>query len=290
MNSDITIITHRGLDPEKNPYFKESSLEAFRDQLNRGYGIEFDIQLTKDNKFIISHDKDLSRLTENKDIRNIRDLKLKELLEMNIENSHLTSLSNLLDLIETISQPNTLSTLHLKSSLQDKNILDLLIKELKNKDLSKIIIFDILKDTAIYLKENLKDLKLAPSVAHIYDLERYNKAVGYTLWNIKDVISNKDLFYGVWLDEWDTLNKNNSNKIFYSKELFKICREKNLKIFIVSPELHSHSPGLYANESHKDAENNEVLMARIKEIISLNPDAICTDYPDKVKNLTFTDK
>lgn len=285
MNNSITIITHRGLDPDKKNYFKESSLEAFKDQLNRGYGVEFDIQLTKDNKFIISHDKDLSRITNNKDNKNIVDLTLKELLKMNIENSHFISLNDLLDLIKNISRPNTISALHLKSSLQNKKTLDLLIKELKNKDLSKIIIFDILKDTAAYLKEKLKNIKLAPSVAHIYDIERYNHAVGDTLWNIEDVIKDKDLFYAVWLDEWDTLDKNNSNKIFYNQEIFNICRENNLKIFIVSPELHSHSPGLYANESHKDAENSEVLINRIKNIISLNPDAICTDYPDTIKEL-----
>lgn len=285
MDDSITIITHRGLDPDKNNYFKESSFEAFKDQLNRGYGIEFDIQLTKDNKFIISHDKDLSRITNNKDTRNIIDLTLKELLEINIENSHFISLNHLLDLIKNISRPNILSALHLKSSLQNKETLDLLIKELKEKDLSKIIIFDVLKDTAIYLKEKLKNIKLAPSVAHIYDIERYNNAVGNTLWNIEDVIKNKNLFYAVWLDEWDTLDKNNFKKKLYNQEIFNVCKENNLKIFLISPELHSHSPGLYANESHKDAENKEKLVERIREIILLKPNAICTDYPDILKSL-----
>ena len=32
------IITHRGLEPSRSNYFSESSLEAFKDQLSRGFG------------------------------------------------------------------------------------------------------------------------------------------------------------------------------------------------------------------------------------------------------------
>ena len=34
------IITHRGLDISRENYFAESSVEAFTDQSERGYGLE----------------------------------------------------------------------------------------------------------------------------------------------------------------------------------------------------------------------------------------------------------
>ncbi|MDQ1282090.1 MAG: glycerophosphoryl diester phosphodiesterase [Patescibacteria group bacterium] len=288
MSNLTTILTHRGLDLSKNKddnYFSESSLEAFTDQINRGYGLEFDIRITKDNKFIIIHDDNLLRLTTNKDSRLIKDINLEELLEININGSHLVSLSQLLDLIENISATSVISALHLKYTVQDLKYLDLLVKELESRDLSKFIVFDVLKETAIYLKKSLPNIRLAPSVAHSYDIERYNSAVGGTLWDIKDVLDNKNLFYAVWLDEWDTLNKNGSNKIFYNQETFNAFRSVGLKIFLVTPELHSTSPGLYGEESHKDAINEETLMSRIKQIIALKPDSVCTDYPYRVRDL-----
>jgi glycerophosphoryl diester phosphodiesterase len=280
-----SIITHRGLDPDKAKYFMESSKKAFKDQLKRGYGIEFDIRKTKDNKFIIIHDDNLSRFTKKKDSRKIKDVHIKDLLKLEIGGSHLIDLSNILDLIENMSKPNTISALHLKSEMQNTETLDLLIKELKHKDLSKLIIFDVLKDTAIYFKKYIPKIKLVPSVSHPYDIKRYNKTVGNTLWELKDVLKNKKLFYGVWLDEWDTLNKDKTKKTLYNKKIFDYCRSAKLKIFIVSPELHLTSPGLYGGEAHEDAKNEKTLINRITKIINLKPDHICTDHPDKVKDL-----
>lgn len=288
MNNSTTILTHRGLDLSKDKaenYFSESSLEAFTDKLNRGYGLEFDLRVTKDNKFIIIHDDNLSRLTNNKDSRLIKDINLEELLKININGSYLVSLSQLLDLIENTSEINVISALHLKSKMQDIYILDLLIKELESRDLSKFIVFDVLKETAIYLKKSLPNIKLSPSVAHTYDIERYNSAVGGTLWHLEDVLENSDIFYAVWLDEWDTLDKNGAEKIFYSQETFIACRSVGLKIFLVTPELHFTSPGLYGGESHKDAYNQETLTNRIREILALKPNGVCTDYPDEVRDL-----
>ncbi|MFO0743483.1 MAG: glycerophosphodiester phosphodiesterase family protein [Candidatus Paceibacterota bacterium] len=279
-----TIITHRGLDPERNNY-TESSFYVFLDHLKRGYGIEFDIRKTKDGRLVVIHDDNLTRITEGKDTRSIKDLKLNEILNINISNSKITELSQILNIIKLFSTPKSISALHLKSSTQDRETLDILVSELKYTDLNKIIVFDVLKDTAIYLKNALPNIQLAPSVAHPYDIERYNKLVGGTLWNIKDVLENKNLFYGVWLDEWDILDKNGISKTLYTKEIFDTCRSVSLKIFLVTPELHFSSPGLYGGESHQDAISEKKLIRRIKKIITLNPDGLCTDYPDKVKKL-----
>ena len=290
MNNSTTILTHRGLDPERNKngeYFTESSLEAFTDQLNRGFGLEFDIRITKDNKFVIIHDDNLFRSTNNTDPRKVSDLTLEELLKLDINGSHLVSLTKLLDLIENISAPNIISALHLKHTMQDLKYLDWLVKELQSRDLSKFIVFDVLKETAIYLKTNLPDIRLAPSIAHTYDIERYNSLVGGTLWHLEDVLENSNLFYAVWLDEWDTLDKKGSRKILYNQETFDACRSVGLKIFLVTPELHSISPKVYGGGAHKDASNEKVLMNRIREIITLMPDSLCTNNPDKVRDLLY---
>lgn len=53
MSIITSIITHRGLDFSKTKYYPESTLESFKEQLKKGYGLEFDIRITKDDKFII---------------------------------------------------------------------------------------------------------------------------------------------------------------------------------------------------------------------------------------------
>lgn len=51
---------HRGLH-DKEHGVPENSLLAFRDAVNAGYGIEWDVQLTKDRKVVVHHDRSLKR-------------------------------------------------------------------------------------------------------------------------------------------------------------------------------------------------------------------------------------
>jgi len=59
------ILTHRGLEPSKPDFFPESSIEAFINQLHRGFGIEFDPNFVKDG-IVINHDSNLKRITKEK--------------------------------------------------------------------------------------------------------------------------------------------------------------------------------------------------------------------------------
>jgi Glycerophosphoryl diester phosphodiesterase len=62
-------IIHRGI---VNKNFKENCIESFRASFKRKYGIETDIHLTKDNKFICFHDFTLKKIFKiNKSIKNI---------------------------------------------------------------------------------------------------------------------------------------------------------------------------------------------------------------------------
>jgi len=51
---------HRGLHNKTLP---ENSLPAFNNAVRKGYHIELDIRITKDNKIVVIHDSNLARLT-----------------------------------------------------------------------------------------------------------------------------------------------------------------------------------------------------------------------------------
>lgn len=283
--SKAKIITHRGLEPSNASFFSESSFEAFQDHLNRGYGIEFDPNFTKDNQIIVSHDSDLKRVTSGKNESNFSDITAKEALDIRFEKGgRLCLLGELMSMICKSSE--TISAMHLKGKFQSKRHLDILIEALRpfKKCFNQFIIFDIIPDTARYLKNALPELILAPSVAHPFDIERYNKCVSNTLFSLENAIANRDIFDWVWLDEWDLSDKNGCNKKFYTEETFNILRKNRFKIALVTPELHGTSPGLLGGEAHSDANNKGRLFTRIQEILSLDPDAICTDYPEEIKN------
>lgn len=275
----IQILTHRGLDPDKKNYFIESSLEAFNDQLKRGFGLEFDIRITKDKKIVVFHDKDLSRIDIENGDKKIEDLFEQEIITKKYNSCHIASLSAILELIKNSS---ALCALHFKGELQTKENINLLLKYLDNFNINNLIIFDVKRETSLYIKSKNNNIKLAPSVAHPYDIERFNRFVNETLISIDEAIRDKDLYDWVWLDEWDRSDYNLGEKLLYKEENIKKFRDVGLKIAIVSPELHSTSPKLLGGEKHQDAEDIFKLEKRIKEIIKLEPDIICTDHPDKV--------
>lgn len=72
---------HRGLHDEEIP---ENSLAAFKKAVDAGYGIELDVQLTKDGKLIVFHDDNTLRMTgiknkaKNLTLAQIRNFKLKD--------------------------------------------------------------------------------------------------------------------------------------------------------------------------------------------------------------------
>jgi hypothetical protein len=279
------VITHRGLDPSKQNYFKESTIEAFTDQLKRGYGLEFDLRVTKDKKIVIIHDGALTRMTHGVDTRNVSDVDASEILSMDFEGSHVTTFDVLLNLIEELQAPGVVSAIHLKIGSQVEDALDLILTYLENVDKSLFYIFDTTLKTAKYLKAKSPAVRIAPSVAHLYDRMRYNGVVGDTLLSLDEVLNNRDLFSGVWLDEWDLQDDGGGTKKLYTQEVFGICKKAGLWVGLVTPELHGTSPGLLGGEAHADAKSFDTLKVRLQEIVRLAPDAICTDYPDYVHGL-----
>lgn len=282
--SQTLILTHRGLQPSSPSFFSESSYEAFAAQLAEGFGIEFDFNLTQDQKIIIWHDSSLSRLTGSKDTRQLNQVSALELQQLVFKNGRVCFFEDLAPLLIQCSVP--FHAFHLKGNFQNEKYLQILFLELKKWPslLKKLFIFDLTPFAAKYLKEKLPELQLAASVSHPYDIERYNTAVKNTLLTMEEAIHYKELYEWLWLDEWD-LNDKNGQKKLYTTENFALLRQYNFKIALVTPELHATSPGLLAAEAHPDAQNQERLLRRIQEILHLDPDAICTDYPIEVRKL-----
>lgn len=283
------IFTHRGLEPSQKSFYPESSYEAFENQLSRGFGIEFDPNFVKDG-IVISHDTTLKRITGGKDLRELKNLEVREVTEIRygaVKHGRIPTFDELMNLIR--KSKSVLNALHLKGKFQDEHSLEILIEALKtNSDvLPKLLIFDAKPETARFLKSSISTLIISPSVSHPYDITRFNTAVIGTLISVEDTIryKNEGLYEWVWLDEWDLSDKNGGKKSLLNEEIFTKLKEHDLKIALATPELHGTSPGLLGGEAHPDAENKEKLFTRIKRIISLNPDAICTDYPEEILTL-----
>lgn len=212
-------------------------------------------------------------------------MNLDEIKKVNINHNHLCDFIDLLGIIRKSKAP--INALHLKGKFQEPKYLDILLDYFKKnpKLIPNIIIFNVRVEAAKYLKGRIPELIIAPSVAHKYDIERYNSAVKKTLISVDEAIKNKSLFDWVWLDEWDLTNKDGKNKTLYNQEVFDKFRHEKIKIGLVTPELHGTSPSLLGGEAHQDAASKQALFERIKKIIKLRPDAICTDYPDRVNRI-----
>jgi len=281
----MEILTHRGLRPSRTSYFAESSYEAFEDQLKDGFGIEFDPIFLADGQIGVLHASTTGQVLHNSEATLVEDLALSDFLSLTLTSGRLSTLDEVLQAIAMSQAP--LSALHFKGKHQSEEHTQLLIEVLKRypEVLSRLLIFDLKPFTAAILQAALPELLLAPSVAHPFDIERYNDCVHGTLMSAEDVVAERQLYDWVWLDEWDLSAENQRTKKYYTAETFEQFRNQGFKIALVTPELHGTSPGLLGGEAHPDAASKEALFARIQEIIDLKPDAVCTDYPDEVREM-----
>lgn len=88
---------HRGL--HKGFKTPENSMKAFKKALKKGYGIELDVRLTKDNKLVVFHDKNLRRVVQRRE--KIRSLTYEQLQKFNLYHSDekIPLLSDVLELV-----------------------------------------------------------------------------------------------------------------------------------------------------------------------------------------------
>jgi hypothetical protein len=208
---------------------------------------------------------------------------------MDFDGSRLTSIPFLFDLIQAGGSPESLSALHLKSANQTPEYLEILIEALDVLSPKKFIVFDATIDSARFIAERNPVIKLAASVSHPYDVERFNKNAGGTLITMDQLIENQNIFSWAWLDEWDRRDRDGGTKSLLNDEIFKRLRDHGIGIALVTPELHATSPsqptGVKAEDYHEDGRDRDRLDRRLAEIVALEPDAMCTDHPDFVQIL-----
>jgi Glycerophosphoryl diester phosphodiesterase family len=277
----MNLITHRGINITKENFYSESTREAFLNQLQKGFGLEFDIRLTKDKKAIILHDPDLRRVSHGKDTRLIEETELKDI---SIDKYNIITLEEILDLIDKYQNNYSISAIHIKGQLQsDISNIDTIINIISLGNLNKFFLFDIKIEIAQYIKSKNKNIKIAPSVSHIFDIERFNVSTKNTLINIESLEKYKNIFDWVWLDEWDKKDYSGKEKELYSEENIKRIKDLGILVAIVSPELHATSPVLQSTEKHPDGVSIEATLARLEKVLKIKPDAICTDYAEQIK-------
>jgi len=256
----MLILSHRGINLAKRPSSFESSRIELLLRLKEGFSLEIDPLLLGDNNIVISHDDSLIRLLG-------IDKKLSKMRLEEAEDLGFISLPELLSILD--SYPQTLHALHIKHFWSEN--LESLIENLSST--KKVFLFDLIPSVAKKIKDRLPHLELGASVCHPYDISRFGKFTGNTLLSIDEFLEYGDLYTWAWLDEWDRMDLNGKEKALYSIEVKEKLKGK--KLAIVSPELHRTSPGLLGGEVHPDS-----LETRWEEIKKLNPDAICTDYPE----------
>ncbi len=75
------LLIHRGIVNKK---YKENLLKSFKQSFKKGYGIETDIHVTKDNEFICFHDFTLNRIFKKKEsVKNMKYFQIKKISTQN---------------------------------------------------------------------------------------------------------------------------------------------------------------------------------------------------------------
>ena len=120
------IIAHRGVHNNKD--IPENSLLAFKKALDKKYAIEFDIEITKDDKLVIHHDDNAIRMTGvNKNIEEMTFEEVKKLRLLNTD-EEIPTFKEVLDLVNG----KVLLDIEIKSTKRIKKVVDLVLKELEN--------------------------------------------------------------------------------------------------------------------------------------------------------------
>lgn len=120
-----SLFAHRGLHNEVYP---ENTLGAFKHAVSKNYDLECDIQLTKDEKIVVFHDKNLKRLC-NVD-RVLEECTYLELQEFNIKGTE--EKIPLLDEFLRVLPETTKLLIEFKPTSRHKRIVELFLKRMEH--------------------------------------------------------------------------------------------------------------------------------------------------------------
>ncbi len=243
----MEIFAHRGIGFG----LTENSIEAFEKCLDNGFSIEVDVQKTSDNKLILLHNKF------------IKDYNGKNI---NIERSsfneikcHVYSFNSLLNIFSG-KKNNLKMAIHIKDENQG-DILKLVCNEIFNKKLTdRCFIFDVTKNG----RDKIKKINPLINIGFSVGEKRHSK----TIFLLEDL--DKENYDIVWWDWWGY------EKLYTKKNLERI-KNSLKKVYVISPELHKEG-------NHPSARNLNRIENVWNDLISLNVDGICTDYPSRLFN------
>lgn len=207
-SKNVKMIAHRGL----SGILQENTIPAFLLAANHSYyGIETDLHVTKDGKFIICHDDNILRVS-NIDMvieeSNYDDLRRIKLLNKDGSLSSDIHLPNLEEYINICHKFNKISVLEFKNNISEKYIVEIvnIIKELGHYNNTIFISFDALN--IVNLKKNFVDCN-CQFLSNTDTLEKWEFALNLALnYNV-----GLDLYYGSLTSEY-----------------VKICKENNVKL------------------------------------------------------------
>lgn len=146
-------IAHRGF--HHNKLIPENSLLAFKKAIENNYSVEFDINITNDNKIVVFHDENLYRLCNKKE--NIEEVKYSFLKDLNLYETD----EKIPLLEEVLSLVNGKITLIIEIK-KHKNIglLEEIVFQLLGKYKGEYFLCSFEKDILIYLKTSRLNHKI----------------------------------------------------------------------------------------------------------------------------------
>jgi len=201
------VFAHRGL-----PYLPENTWESFQQSKSIGFkSIETDVQMTKDHKLVIFHDKNASRLLGIK--KKLNELNWSEIQQLNIIYNNKATSQKVLSLEELLKVSSQFDYIYLDMKLTNKSIADSLIVLLdKYKAYENVLIADANILFLAYLKYQYPKVKTV--------LEGYNKGKEWTYYLIPKSVEPD--YWASFFNEVDNkhiefLNKKNllDRKIVY---------------------------------------------------------------------------
>jgi len=125
-------IAHRGLYTNDIP---ENSLEAFLNASSNGYDIEFDLQLSKDDKIVVFHDDNLLRMCGVK--KRVDALTYAELKELKLNNTN-AIIPLFTDVLEALPQSTNLM-IELKTGRKNRKLVALFLETIKLYNFNYIV-------------------------------------------------------------------------------------------------------------------------------------------------------
>ena len=235
VNKNIETIAHRGYVAKG----VENSIEALEGAAKAGADyVEFDIILTKDNKFIVMHDYNLKRLAGIN--KRVQDMNFDEIVGLQIKQGDYTSkIPSLEEFVTKAKELNMKLVIELKPhGAEPSNYIDILINEVKGLKL-----------------ENYKFMSLNPKVVEELETKAPNLETGYVIplqfGNFSK--SNVDFFV---IEDFS-----------YQDSLVEQAKRQNKKVFVwtindsalITKYLRSPANGIITDEPELVKEEKDIL-------------------------------